>query len=194
MHRLLLVPAWLIATTACDNHSAPAAPVVTHSAPAERGAAPTDATPNQVEAMRALLRARHVEDLPDREHLRRLPHAAAALEQIAASDDLLGTRARALERLGLLGDVAAGPLLAWVNDAAAPAKLRAAAIEGLHHLDLDPHPEVITALSAIARGPDPRLAIEAVETLRSQPHQQAALQAIARDPSLTSAVREAAAR
>jgi hypothetical protein len=186
-----------LAAAGCTNRTPPAGPPEVSTArtePAATGFAEV-ATPEQVQTVRALLRARHVEDLPDRARLDSVGAAASALRTVAITDDLLVTRARALERLGLYDseDVVAF-LVQQAGAADVHPKLRAAAIEGLGHTDLTVRQEARDLLEGVVRGSDVRLALEAVEALRTLARSADLLKAIAADPTLAQPVRDAAGR
>lgn len=112
----------------------------TASAPAPAMAASTANEETAAEAatqVRALLLARHSEDLPTRVMLDAHPDAAQGLRWLALNDATMIVRARALLLLGLYADPPSElVVVAVVSDATAHRKLRAAAVSALAGWDL----------------------------------------------------------
>lgn len=178
---------WLVVLTACQR-AAPASvaahtPVVAEAqGVVQVGQAPPAGEPVAPEAYAALatrLKARDVADLPDREALVALGGAEGLLWLIDHGQPAF-VATRAAERLGLLGPEAAqAALIRLAQDDAASAELRAGAVAGLGHLQVDALPEVGDALVQLAVGPDDRLGREAVAALRGAPATWSALRSAA---------------
>lgn len=125
-----------------------------------------EAQPADVDAIARLLRARHVEDLPDAEALARYPSAEASLRHLAREGDTMVVRTRALSLLQHFSSEPTGALLAEVvSDGSMHPALRAAAIEGLAGQPLDRQPERLEVVLASLRDKDPRVGLAAVEVL-----------------------------
>ena len=119
------------------NHQLPhrAAPASSLSSPARASA--SDARPEAVESIAALLLARHVKDLPNRDILSKTRGARQAVQWIAENDPYLVVRARAVEALAFWpDDQSRRYLLATARDVAVPAKVRASAWRALAAWDL----------------------------------------------------------
>lgn len=124
-----------------------------------------EGAPPDVDAIAALLRARHDEDLPDADALRRHPEPEAALVWLAANGEPFVVRVRALAAMASFeGDAIRQTLLAVLSDDAMHPALRAAAATGSQGLELDA--ELEGALERAARTGDPRV-VRAVEARRA---------------------------
>ncbi len=109
-------------------HKAAPTFIISSSARANSGGA----RPEAVESIAALLLARHVKDLPNRDTLSKTRGARQAVEWIAENDPYLVVRARAVEALALWPDEQNRRyLLATARNAALPAMLRASAWRAL---------------------------------------------------------------
>lgn len=140
--------------------------------------------------LRDVLRARHVEDLPDRQALSRRPHAESELITLALRDPEALVRIRALDRLGMFPtDRARDTLLAVADDARVPVTVRAAAVGALRRQPLERLPDVRAHLTRWVRGADPRLAAEAVEVVVRSPAMTQELAALRAEVGLSDRVR-----
>ena len=120
-----------------------------------------------IEGVRELLGARHLEDLPGRAALERHPGAALALRELAWHDDALLVRRRAATTLGTLAPVEPQAERFLVELAAAPdPDLRAAALLGLARCDLDGRADLRALVAAHAFAPEVQVAYAAVAALR----------------------------
>jgi hypothetical protein len=129
--------------------------------------APPAVLPEGVQPVRDLLLARHADDLPDKATLSSHEGALEHLQWLAANDDQMMVRARALDLLGYWDE--ALPLLRQMaGDAEAHGKLRAAAILGLVRSDLSDDEASRTLLGVLTSDPDERVAAEAQAALASE--------------------------
>ncbi len=118
------------------------------------------ALPEGVKPVRDLLLARHADDLPDKATLERHEGALEHLQWLAAHDDQMLVRARALDLLGYWEE--ALPLLRQTAaDSAAHGKLRSAAILGLLRSDLSDDEASRALLGELSSDADDRVADEA---------------------------------
>ena len=133
-----------------------AAESAAEATPAGADARHADA-PAGAEPIARLLRARHREDLPDRDALLAHPEPEASLRWLVEHGDPLVLRVRAASALRFFDGAETLALLRAVfTDAALPGNLRAAAIEGTARFPLDaPHR---AELDALAADTDPRVA------------------------------------
>jgi hypothetical protein len=194
MKRRILGVCWLVtcgSLLAC--HAGPEESVDAAAAAQPRADASVDAgpAPADVDTIRALLRARHADDLPSAEQLARYPSAEASLRHLAEHGETMVIRVRALALLEHFGSDATGELLLRVvADAQLHPALRAAALTGMAGQPLDDQPERQLAVIASLADPDPRVGIAAVELLaRSATGRELLDQAAQRD-DLPKAVRE----
>jgi hypothetical protein len=143
--------------------------------------------------VRALLLARHVDDLPSRATLDHHPGAEQSLHRLARTDVKLVVRARALQLLGLYPTRESEAILVQVaQDAGQPEKLRAAALHGLGGYDLSARADLREIVLAQLDSPDAMVAVAAVVALRDVPAAAAALERIAGDAAAPSPAREMA--
>ena len=142
------------AESAADESTA--AESAAEATPAGADARHADA-PAGAEPIARLLRARHREDLPDRDALLAHPEPEASLRWLVEHGDPLVLRVRAASALRFFDGAETLALLRAVfTDAALPGNLRAAAIEGTARFPLDaPHR---AELDALAADTDPRVA------------------------------------
>lgn len=149
---------------------------------------------SDLEAISALLRARHTDDLPDAETLKTYPEAEAALRQLGREGETMVMRTRALALLRFYASEDSGALLAEIaGDGDAHPALRAAAITGLAGQSLADQPARMELVVAALRDEDPRVGTAAVEVLDAFPAGKQALQDALKDESsaLSPAVRQA---
>lgn len=141
-------------TNGTEPSSEPAEP--TAPVPAEPDPRYADA-PEGTEAIARLLRARHTEDLPDRDALVAHPEPEASLRWLVTNGDPMLVRVRAASTLRHFDGAETLTLLRSVYvDEAQPGNLRAAAIEGTARFRLD---DVLRAeLEVAAALDDPRIA------------------------------------
>ncbi len=135
--------------------------------PAGEQQAEPEPDPAEVSTLAALLRARHVEDLPSAEQLARTPNAEASLRWLAIEADTMLVRTRALALLRHFGSPPTGDLLAaLVTDSQAHPALRAAALTGMAGQPLADQPERLElVVAALLEGGDPRVGVAAVQVL-----------------------------
>jgi hypothetical protein len=126
--------------------------------------------------------------------------ASAVLARATDQGASKGTRSAALVALGQMGAVEAIPtLLAAATSPTEDGMLRTSATSGLGHLGDKLSGAAVAALAALARGPDERLALNAIHSLRSAGSDAARtalaqLQQNATTPSAQSAARDATTR
>ncbi len=113
--------------------------------------------PPDTEAIARLLRARHTEDLPDRDALLAHTEPEASLRWLVQNGDPLLVRIRAASTLRhFAGSESLSLLRSVFVDEALPGNLRAAAIEGTARFPVD---DALRAeLEALAGSDDPRIA------------------------------------
>lgn len=179
---LIVTLAWMVGCSAKTDAPATASPT-TEPAPA------SDA-PSSVAAVKALLGARHTEDLPTAETLAAHENAGAALRYLADNGETMGLRARALATMRHVPSDETSTFLVTKATTARHPTLRAAALRGLAGPSLSA--EVQELATSSLRDPDPRIGLAAVEVLAPHPQGRATLQALAADPDATAAVRRAA--
>ena len=149
---------------------------------------------DELEAISALLRARHADDLPDAETLQTYPGAEAVLRQLGREGETMVMRTRALALLRFYSSEDSGALLAEIaSDGDAHPALRAAAVTGLAGQPLADQPARLELVTASLRDPDPRVGTAAVEVLDGFAAGKLVLQEALQDESseLSPAVREA---
>lgn len=146
----------------------------------ERSASdPADAeSPPDLDTIASLLRARHAEDLPSAEDLKKYPSAEASLQQLARAGETMVVRTRALRLLEHYPSDTTHTLLVEIAGGPGHPALRAAAIEGLAGAPLDTLPDTLALVSAALEDGDPRIGLAAVATLdRTSAGKQALAQA-----------------
>ncbi len=150
-------------------------------------------TSKEVAGVRALLLARHAEDLPTRETFDKHPHAEKALHSVALNDEKLVVRARALQLLGLYPTADSEKLLlAVVADTSHHAKLRAAALHGLGAYDLESREDLRAVVVDQLQSSDVMVGIAAVIALRDVASAVADLRGIAEQEGILKQVKDAA--
>lgn len=155
--------------------------------PAAAPAVEAPPAPDGTDAIRALLGARHDDDLPGREVLDHHEGVVAALQWLARYDAMPAWRARAADRLGLYPEAEAF-LVTLVADADQPELTRTGALSGLARLGLEEHPDALAATLEQLRG-SPRMAMEAALRLEGVTAAEEGLKAAAVDPEVPEAVR-----
>ena len=176
---------------------AKAAPVVTplpvstaseNTRPVAVERAEPQAVPEKSQKLRALLLARHPEDLPDKAAMD-LHGAPDALHWLATDDEMMIIRTRALTSLAQYDDPASTALCTGVfQEEDVHAKLKAAAIRCLAAADLMADATLRNQLLASVRDTDPRVGLASVEVLSSVPAAESGLKAAAEDPAVTAPV------
>jgi hypothetical protein len=154
--------------------------------------APTEAAPDYVAAVSALLQARHVDDLPTRETLDANPQAHDALIWIAGNAGEMVQRERALMLLGLYPDDASATVLLDVLSGDAHPKLKAAAIQGASAQDLAANTALFDAIVGALSADDVRMGVAAAEALAGVEAGTAALESAAANAELDPQVQAAA--
>lgn len=145
-------------------------------------------------AVRALLLARHLSDLPERKHLDRHAGAAEALRHLAVSDTHTIVRVRALSLLGVYPDWQSKDLLlAVLNDRGNVPALRAAALRGLARFPASARAQMTGPLVAALGNSDIRIAVAAAGALRKLAVAVPALERARADVGVPSPVRAACA-
>ena len=135
-------------------------------APAQRSAEAFDELPADLEAVGALLRARHADDLPSADDLGRYASAEASLRHYAREGDTMLVRVRALSLLQHFDSEATASLLvALLSEPDIHGALRAAAVSGSAGQPLEDRPELLGLLSSALREDDPRVGVAAVGAL-----------------------------
>lgn len=182
----------LLALLACSGSDAPTS---------SQGPEPKDSATDGADAadrvarIRALLRARHPSDLPDRAVLERHPKADESLRWLATHDETRIIRIRALALLRHYPDEETRALLLEVaGQAPLPSAIRAAALRGMQGFDLASQAELREELALHLGAADRMLATAAASTLAGQEGTAALVERAAADPALPAEAREAAAR
>jgi hypothetical protein len=159
---------------------------------------PSDvAPPSPVAAspeLRSLLRARHLEDLPDAKTLAAYPRATDELRELAWRDDRMMVRRRAAGALGSLAvhDVVAERALVELCADDVDPGVRAAAIAGLGRLDLAARAELRALVEAQVFAGDTRVAYAAVAALGGVEASRPVLLRVIASPAVAPAVRSLA--
>lgn len=131
----------------------------------ERDASEDAESPPDLDTIAALLRARHADDLPSADDLRKYPSAEASLQQLATHGETMLVRTRALRLLEHYASDSTHALLIEIVGGKAHPALRAAAIEGLAGQPLDRLPDTLALVAAALEDGDPRIGLAAVATL-----------------------------
>lgn len=183
---------WLCALVACQ--AGPSEPLDAPNADAEPEQASVEpgSVTADLDAITALLRARHSEDLPSAEQLASYPTAEASLQQLAQHGETMLIRTRALLLLRHFDSATTSTvLLDVVQDARAHPALRAAAVGGLAGQPLADRPEQLELVVTALRDADPRVGLAAVEVLDGFPAGRQAMRRAAKDQPLADEVRTA---
>jgi hypothetical protein len=174
---------WLVA---CGSRSATVNTPETTGV-AER-ASSVEVVPTEHPTLRGKLLARHTEDLPDGDTLRRMEGAEAGLRWLGLNESKVAVRATALRLLQHFPSEGTSTfLLAVLADASVPSSVRAGAVQGLSSmLDIG---GVVDDLAALARGDDLRLALEAADVLKKSPSGGIQVEALSADPAVRDEVK-----